>query len=141
MLRGTAVKLAAAYRSAGVTTATTKAERVGTSICDSVLRTKSRPNAIGSEGAKAAPIRHRLAGMCVKTIVLSSPMRAAPFGASHCDAVVSNPAQKKKAPASAADRSKRVVNHSVSSALTTRPPAPGEGVDAEEQRQARDDTP
>src|SRR6185503_8964546 len=43
-LRGTAVKLAAAGRSAGVTTDMTYAPRAGTSICDSRLRTSSRPS-------------------------------------------------------------------------------------------------
>jgi hypothetical protein len=122
-LRGTAVKLAAAGRSAGVTTAITKAERVGTSICDSALRRNSSANASGSVGENAAPIRHRLAGMCVNTMVLSRPMRSATLGASHCEAVVSKPAQKKKAPACAAEKPKRVDSHSASSALTTSPPA------------------
>ena len=44
-LRGTAVKLAAAARSTGVTTVMTKALRVGTSICESSARTNSNPTA------------------------------------------------------------------------------------------------
>src|SRR3954453_21404960 len=50
-LRGTAVTLAAAGRSSGVTTAMTYEERVGTSICDSRLRRISNANAIQTVGA------------------------------------------------------------------------------------------
>src|SRR5262249_23530403 len=74
---GRAVKLAAAGRSAGVTTDITKALRAGTSICESALLRSRRPSAAGSDGASAAPIRHRLDGMCVNTIVLMRPMRLA----------------------------------------------------------------
>lgn len=44
-LRGTAVKLAAAGLSAGVTTAITYDVRVGTSICESAERIKSSASA------------------------------------------------------------------------------------------------
>src|SRR3954466_3342470 len=76
-LRGTEVKLAAAGRSAGVTTDITKALRAGTSIWESALLTRSSVRASGSDGASAAPIRHKLDGMCVNTIVLIMPMRRA----------------------------------------------------------------
>ena len=94
-LRGTAVKLAAALRSAGVTTAITKAVRVGTSICDKALRTNSSASATGRLGASAARTSQILAGMCVNTIVLSSPMRRATRGAASCEVALSKPAQKK----------------------------------------------
>jgi len=87
-LRGTAVKLAAAGRSSGVTTVITKALRAGTSICESALRASRRPSASSSVGASAAPIRHRFAGICVNTIVLTRPMRRAIRGAASCDAAV-----------------------------------------------------
>src|SRR5262245_39136509 len=105
--RGTAVKLAAAGRSAGVTTDLTNALRAGTSICDRALLTSRRPSAIGSDGASAAPIRHRLDGMCVNTIVLMSPMRLASGAARSCEVAARRPVQKKNAPAAVNDIPKR----------------------------------
>src|SRR6266853_1177000 len=72
-VRGTAVTLAAAARSAGVTTAITYDVRVGTSIWDSAERTSSRPSTTRRFVEKAARIRQRLDGMCVKTIVFTRP--------------------------------------------------------------------
>ena len=122
-LLGTAVKLAAALRSAGVTTAITYAVRVGTSICDKALRTSSKASAIGRLGANAASTRHTLAGRWVKTMVLSKPMRRATIGAARREPALSNPAQKKNAPACASDSPNRCSSQSDSSALMTRPPA------------------
>ena len=96
-LLGTVVKLAAAARSAGVTTAMTKAERVGTSICDRALRRNSSASATGRLSAKAARIRQTLDGMCVNTIVLIRPMRRATQGAASWEPADSSPAQKKNA--------------------------------------------
>src|SRR5512144_3244259 len=73
-LRGTAVTLAAAGRSGGVTTAITYELRVGTSICDSADRTNKKPSATGKLGDSAAKIRQRLDGMCVNTIVFTRPI-------------------------------------------------------------------
>src|SRR5262245_63132009 len=98
-LRGTAVKLAAAGRSAGVTTDITKALRAGTSICERALRTSSSASTGASDGAKAAAIRHRLDGIWVKTIVLTRPIRLASGAARSCEIAASRPVQKKKAPA------------------------------------------
>src|SRR5688572_14724600 len=75
-LRGTAVTLAAAARSPGVTTAITYEVRVGTSICESAARARRSTIAIQSVGANGVSRRKRLAGRCVNTIVLTSPMRA-----------------------------------------------------------------
>src|SRR4051812_47814083 len=74
-VRGTAVKLAAAACSCGVTTDITYEVRVGTSICDSAERTSSRISAVSRFGARAAAIRHRLDGMWVNTMVLIRPTR------------------------------------------------------------------
>src|SRR5438132_6008261 len=74
---GTAVMLAAAGRSSGVTTAITYEARVGTSICDSALRASNRPMAMARSGAKGMRIRNRFDGRCVNTIVLMSPTRLA----------------------------------------------------------------
>src|ERR1700730_13887959 len=76
-LRGTAVTLAAAGLSGGVTTAITYEVRVGTSICESAERISSRPSTTRRCVEKAARIRQRLEGMCVKTIVFTRPKRFA----------------------------------------------------------------
>src|SRR6188472_1160974 len=76
-LRGTAVTLAAAGRSAGVTTAITYEVRVGTSICDSAERSSNSPSVRYRLGENAARIRNTLEGICVNTMVLTSPMRLA----------------------------------------------------------------
>ena len=64
-----------------------------------------------------------LAGMWVNTIVLSRPIFFATQGAASCEAAVSSPDQKKKAPAAVSDRPKRWNSQSESRAFTTRPPA------------------
>src|SRR5688500_9356368 len=122
-LRGTAVTLAAAGRSASVTTAITYEERVGTSICESAARTRRRPSAHCTDGANAAAIRQRLDGMCVYTIVLMSPMRLPIHAATGKENAESTPLQKKKAPAAARERSKRWKSQSARSECTTKPPA------------------
>src|SRR5262249_15008555 len=76
-LRGTEVTLAAAGRSAGVTTAITKDVRVGTSICDNRLRTASRPMTTGRLFTNGIATRQKLAGRWVNTMVLTSPKRRA----------------------------------------------------------------
>src|SRR5215471_8731620 len=74
-LRGTEVTLAAAVRSAGVTTDSTYDVRVGTSICESALRTRSSATATQRLGAKGISIRQRFDGRCVNTMVLMRPKR------------------------------------------------------------------
>src|SRR4029077_16716979 len=76
-LRGTAVTLAAAVRSAGVTTAITYDVRVGTSICESAERTRSNPSVSVRSGENAAAIRQMLDGIWVNTMVLIRPIRPA----------------------------------------------------------------
>src|SRR5579864_1546184 len=75
-LRGTAVILAAAGRSAGVTTAMTYEVRVGTSICDSAFRASSKAIAVARFGANGTKIRKMLDGRWVNTIVLIRPIRS-----------------------------------------------------------------
>src|SRR5512139_761253 len=101
----------------------TNAERVGTSICDNNDLSSSKTRANSSVGASAARTRKMLAGMWVKTIVLSNPIRFATQGAANCEKAENSPDQKKNWPAAASDRSKRSNNHSASSEFTTRPPA------------------
>src|SRR5512134_2524225 len=76
-LRDTAVTLAAAGRSAGVTTAITYDDRVGTSICDNRLRTSSNPTARPRSSTNGTIIRQTLAGRWVNTMVLIGPIRLA----------------------------------------------------------------
>ena len=64
-----------------------------------------------------------LAGMWVKTIVLSRPMRRATQGATICDAALSSPLQKKKAPAAVSVNPKRCNSQSETRLFNTRPPA------------------
>ena len=76
-LRGTAVMLAGAGRSPGVTMAMTYELRVGTSICESRLRTHRSAITAARWSANGTATRHKLAGRCVNTIVFTRPMRFA----------------------------------------------------------------
>ena len=76
-LQGTEVTPAAADRSGGVTTAITEELRVGTSICERRLRTRSRATTARRLETNGIAIRQRLDGRCVKTTVLTSPFRRA----------------------------------------------------------------
>ena len=67
-------------------------------------------------------IRHRFAGRCVKTIVLTRPMRLAMRTATRKENAVSTPVQKKIVPAVASDSSKRWYSHSAIIDWTTKPP-------------------
>src|SRR4051812_18569214 len=100
-LRGTEVKLAAAGRSAGVTTLITNAPRAGTSICDSRLLASRHASTVSTLDASAAPMRNKLDGICVNTIVLTMPMRRASGPAASWEQADRRPVQKKKAPADA----------------------------------------
>src|SRR6185503_573506 len=94
-LRGTAVALAAAGRSASLTTAIAYEERAGTSICPSMARTIRSATVSPSVGANAARIRHTLAGMCVNTIVFTSPIREPSQAATGNENAANTPIQKK----------------------------------------------
>src|SRR6187431_2507420 len=111
-LRGTDVMLAAAGRSSGVTIAITYELRVGTSICDSALRISSSATTPARLGTNGIATRHRLDGMCVNTIVLTSPKRLAMRTATRYENAVSTPVQKNSVPALATDISKRSNSHS-----------------------------
>src|SRR4051794_15371163 len=106
-LRGTAVTLAAAGRSAGGTPPLTEDERVGTSICDSAARTSSRPSTILRSDENAAAIRQMLEGMCVNTMVLTRPMRRDSQAATGNEKAPSRLVQKKNRLAASSERSKR----------------------------------
>src|SRR5262245_20953906 len=122
-LRGTAVTLAAAVRSGGVTTAMTYDVRVGTSICESAALTSSNASATIKSGENAAAIRKTLDGMWVKTIVLMRPKRFESQAATGYETALKILVQKKKTLAAESDMSKRMKSHSAKSDCTTKPPA------------------
>src|ERR1700674_1664538 len=83
----------------------------------------NKPSAMVSEGAKAARIRHRLEGMCVKTMVLTSPNRLESDAATGKEKAERTPDQKKKRLPAESDRSNRSKNQKAKSDWTTNPPA------------------
>jgi hypothetical protein len=100
-LRGTVVMLAAAGRSSGSTIAITYELRVGTSICDRKLRTRKSATTTAKLSTKGIAARHRFAGMCVNTIVFTSPIRSAMRTAMRNETAESTLVAKKSAPTSA----------------------------------------
>src|SRR5258708_25044049 len=76
-LRGTAVMLAAAARSGGVTIAMTYEVRVGTSIWDSAARTSSNAMTVPRSPVNGTRMTQILDGICVNTMVLTRPIRLA----------------------------------------------------------------
>src|SRR5262245_27917866 len=97
-LRGTAVTLAAAGRSSGVTTAITYELRVGTSICESALRKSRSAIANGNVGMKGVSIKKIFEGRWVNTAVLISPIWSAIRAATRAENAESTPVQKKIVP-------------------------------------------
>jgi len=91
----------ASVRSSGLTTAMTYDWRVGTSISTSPSRRRNSPAATGKLGAKGTVARRRLDGMCVKTIVFTSPIRLASQAAAMCESAFMARAPKKSAPTTA----------------------------------------
>src|SRR4051794_5149305 len=96
--------------------------RAGTSSCDRSDRASRQATAMGAVGATAAAMSRRLAGMWVKTIVRTRPMRAAIRGASSAELAVSSPLQKKIVPAVPVDRSKGRESHSTMIEWAGKPP-------------------
>src|SRR5262249_55155370 len=103
-LRGTAVTLAAAGRSAGVTTAITYEVRVGTSICESAARGTSVASASPRFGIKGARRSQMLEGTWVKAMERISPRRLATQGAARNERPERIPVQKKIVPAVSTER-------------------------------------
>ena len=88
----------AAVRSPGVTTVMTSAWRVGTSICDSVVRASSSPAAAPKVGAKATAASSRLLGRWVPTMVATRPNRRASNGASATETACTTDTAKNSQP-------------------------------------------
>ena len=114
--------LAAAARSAGVTTAITYELRVGTSICERALRASSNAMTQPRLEANGTIRRSTLEGKCVNTIVLTRPMRRAIRAAIRYENAESTPVQKKIVAATATESSNRSKSHSASNDCTTKPP-------------------
>src|SRR5262249_51257837 len=96
--------------------------RVGTSICDSRLRSTSRPMTTGRLDTKGMAIRHRFEGRCVNTMVRTRPMRLASGTAANIDSAEQMLVQKNRLAAAATDRPKVWNSHSASMDCTIRPP-------------------
>jgi hypothetical protein len=92
------VTAAAAVRSCDVTTVITNACRVGTSICDSVVRASSSAAATGKVGANATEASSTLLGRWVPTMVATSPNRRASRGAISTDSACTTDTAKNSQP-------------------------------------------
>src|SRR5262249_9199512 len=93
------------------------------SICESAARTSRSVNATESVGEIAAKIRQTLDGMCVNTMVLTSPIRPDNQAATGNEKAESTPDQKKNRLADESENSNRSNSQSASSDCTTKPPA------------------
>src|SRR5439155_21190826 len=76
-LRATFVNPAAAVRSSGSPTAIVYDCRVGTSICEMLIRARKTAAASAPLGIRGTRTSRAFEGRCVKTIVLIRPMRPA----------------------------------------------------------------
>src|SRR5882724_5160210 len=135
-LRGTLVTLAAAARSSGGTTAITYDWRAGTSICDSDDRNSRNTIVSFALGIMAASIRKALDGMCVYTIVLIRPLRAARATDTNCDNDPRRLAAKKKTPGGLGRHVEATEKPKCQQRLNDE--AATERVQAEKRRQAHD---
>ncbi len=101
--RAALVTAAAAVRSCGVTTIMTSAWRVGTSICDSVVRASSSSAATPNPGAKATAASSTLLGRCVPTMVATRPNRRASSGARPTEIACTTETAKNSQPSATTD--------------------------------------
>ena len=99
---------AAAERSSGLTIAIVYDWRVGTSICEMLKRSSRTTIAQGRFGMSGTSMSRMFDGICVNTIVLISPMRAAMRAASNAEIPASRLAPKKMLPNTAGSTPKRV---------------------------------
>src|ERR1700694_433261 len=95
--------LAGAARSEGDATSMTYELRVGTSICDTALRTSSSTITQPKSGISGMSTSSTLEGRCVNTMVLINPNRLAMRTASRYENAVNTPVQKKIVAASPTD--------------------------------------
>ena len=86
-------------------------------------RARSIAIAHGRLGIKGTRMSSRFDGMCVATIVCSSPMRLASRVAESAEMPASTLAPKKMLPSAAGSTPNRLWNHQATKACTTKPPA------------------
>src|SRR5512139_1688860 len=98
VVRAMPVIPAAAERSSGLTTAMVYDWRVGTSIWEMLKRISKTVMASGKLGMRGTRINRILEGMCVKTIVLISPILEATLAAARAEMPASTLAPKKIVP-------------------------------------------
>src|SRR5262245_43944119 len=99
-----------AVRSVGSTSAMVYDWLVGTSFWLKNARRSQKRTATHAAGANTITTRNRLEGMCVKTIVLSSPMQRARRAATQRDTAVRTFELKKATPSSAGSSPNLVKN-------------------------------
>src|SRR5215831_4345048 len=106
-VRTVLVMPAVAVRSWGSTTAIVYDFLVGTSICETLMRSRKNNTASHQVGASGTSISNTLEGKWVKTIVLSSPMRLASGAAPKNDRPDTTFTQKKTMASVSIDRPQR----------------------------------
>src|SRR5919204_3426933 len=110
VVRATLVMPAVAVRSSGSTTAIVYDCRVGTSICETLMRARKNATASRGVGASGTSMSSTFDGRCENTIVLSRPKRSANQPAASSDAPERIPTQKKMIARSATGRLQRRKN-------------------------------
>src|SRR5437867_2333743 len=123
VVRATLVIPAVAVRSSGSTTAIVYDCRVGTSICEMLIRARKNATASRDVGASGTSISSRFDGRCENTIVFSRPKRSANQPAASSDAPERMPTQKKMTARSATGRPHRRKNQYDTIDWTTSAPA------------------
>src|SRR5574337_507582 len=113
----------AAERSSGATTAMVYDCRVGTSICEILKRRRSTTIANGNVGMSGTRHSRTFEGICVNTIVLIRPMRAAMRAASNAEIPAKMFAPKKMLPSRPTSIPYVMWNQYARRLCTTKPPA------------------
>ena len=135
-LRATVVKLAAAVRCSGVTTAAVNACRAGTSILESEWRTDSRTAVTPKLGETGTARRSRLETKCGTSIVCRRPRRLAIAGASAWLSADSRFVAKNSRPSSVVEAPYRCWSQRARTACTANPPAKASTANSAARRSA-----
>src|SRR5687767_9889433 len=114
---------AVAVRSSASTTAIMYDLRVGTSICDTLMRNKNSATASSPLGASGTRINTTLDGRWVNTIVFNSPKRFASGAVARNDSPATTLTQKNTTASTSGEKPQRRWNQYATSECTTRPPA------------------
>ena len=135
-LRATVVRLAAAVRCSGVTTAAVNACRAGTSILESEWRTDSRAAVTPKLGETGTARRSRLETKCGTSIVCRRPRRPAIAGASAWLSADSRFVAKNSRPSSVVEAPYRCWSQRARTACTANPPAKASTANSAARRSA-----